>query len=132
MADEKLSEKLAKWRGFKRANIREHYHYESGKRVADWQEPCKSHMNCKVHTGVSRDVLPRFDLSVDHCIEWLVPKGNIVRIVFRYYPGRVECDITVSDAGGSTDYYGWVDVNSEEEARKKSALALCKAIKQIT
>lgn len=63
MSDD-LNRKRAEWAGFKLANVKEHYHYEQGKRVPDWLTP----------QGVSCDDYPQFDFNLDACFKWLVPE----------------------------------------------------------
>jgi len=71
MTEEKeLNEKLARWAGFERADIKKHYYWEGCERLPKWREP-----NTGYHIK-----LPSFtnsEIGIACCFKWLVPKSKM-------------------------------------------------------
>lgn len=102
------------------------YHYELTKKVMDWIRPDgELSYDDSRHKGH----LPPIDLNslFRYSPNW------IVGITFRYYPGGVECELTyITEAGFETEEIflsnSETEGHTEENSRKKSALALFWAI----
>ena len=114
---------LWEWCGFVWILGKECWRYERYKETNGWWE---------APGGKRYLTLPPIDLN--NLVKWA--PDIIVGITFRYYPGRVECEVTyITEAGFDTAqaYIENTDKETYREAnsRDKSALALASAIWKI-
>lgn len=106
MENKELNKKLAEWAGFKKHKLYQEHSWQG------WQDPTGF-----LWTGER----PNFTNDLNACFKWLVPQGDIEKIIFTYFTTWLACTISLNNG----EYVeGLANLGQE-------ALALCLAFNKL-